>query len=365
MSTVDSQAILSLQTTGSIIAIVCTVVDILILSGFILSFLGIGLYDVNPKVLNLPNSVTPGNSPYPSAIDQNNNTTPTLRKKLENFPFPIRFAVLSFFFSAVASAVAGSERMLRSQPQNVCSAYSKTGLSLYILAKTSTLVFLGSRAALVYEFSGSRLCCFVSRRFVIIFTGISLIGFAVTFFLTLFDATVMLNQVLLQTIGICNTPIPIQINAALNVVDGASSIILLFVFVLPMIEVAKEVLKESNKGMNSTTSLVMLERFEALQKIIKTNLIIGGVTTSLALICSCAVTAIELQPANTGITVIGGSIRTVDLTANCVMQLYAMKNYFQRKEIRLAPSTKDSGDKATKTLQKLDMPLLLEDKLAE
>jgi hypothetical protein len=355
----DSGTILSLQTIGAIIAITCSSITFCIFIGFLFSFLGIGLYDVNPKVLNCsaPAPASPSNIDHQTAA-------PTLRKKLQNLPLPVRFAFLSFIFSTIGGFVAGSERLMRDQPANVCLSYSKTGLSFYIWGKFSTLAFLGSRAALVYEFSNSKLCPFVSRRFVIILTSIGLLGFVVTFLLTLFDAKVRVNMVLLEALGICNTIIPIQINAFLNVVDGISSFVLLFFFVLPMIEVVNDALKESKE---SSVNVLLIERVTSLRKIIKTNLIVGGVTTSLALICSCVVTAIELQPAASAAPVAGGSIRAIDLTANCIMQLYAMKNYFKRKEKysgNRGLRNKESEDRTSKQL-KFDEPLLVEEKSAE
>jgi hypothetical protein len=242
-------------------------------------------------------------------------------------PLPIRFALMSFVFTFASAFTQVIERSYVSPTLLICTVMTKLVFVFYTLAKVSTVAFLGIRAAVVYEFGPSQSFKCVSKRLVIALTGVFMFGFALTLGFTVIDKKIVVNEAFLTSTGVCFTGIPILTNLALNFVDALSSVLFLFFFVLPHMEV----LQSTKREFDNTHSVVLTERAHKMEHLIRENLLVGGITTVLALLCSIGVTLLESEDIRNSIPILGGSLREVDILVNCLMQAYGIRGYFSVK----------------------------------
>jgi hypothetical protein len=294
----SSGSVSSLSSIGVAISGVSSGIILFITTGFILSFVGIGPFQRS----------NPGGCPLP--------------------PVPVRLAFMSFVFSFISSFTQVIERSSMNASVVFCNSATRVVIVSYILAKMSTVGFLGARAAIVYEFGPSQSIKCVSRKLVLGLTVIFELGFGLTLGFTLFDQKTSVDMSFLSQTGICFTAIPILTNIALNFVDALSSILFLLLFVLPQVEI----IRNAKKDFEQTHSVVLTERTEKMEQLVGDNLLVGGIASALALICSIAVTLIESADIKDTIPILGASLRQMDLLVNCLTQVYGIRAYFSLKQ---------------------------------
>jgi hypothetical protein len=236
-------------------------------------------------------------------------------------PDTIWLTLAILVFSIAASCSNATQKLNVNPRENftLCKVAARAALAFFFLGKLTTLAFLGIRTAKVYSFGDSWSHKWISRNLVIAVTWIFSICFLGLAISTFFDAVVQVDPILIEQ-EICISRVPLVVNSALNVVDGMSSGVLLILYVVPLREVA-ESLKSEHKSATDR---------DYFGKLAKENAIYGSVTIFFAFACSLWVTILLENPVD--LSVFAGSLRNVDLMINCIMQFYAVRNYWSRKK---------------------------------
>jgi hypothetical protein len=267
------------------------------------------------------------------------------------FPWPIRFVFLTFLVTCISLGSQASGKFLSSLIGSnanflmVCTAHFQLSIIGYTLGKIFTIAFLGSRASKMYGL-GSSTCKWITPQFIFISTWLFCISFAASLLDAMFDQTIIADPQLLNA-GLCQFAFPIVTDIWMNVTDGISSLLLLFFFILPLKEVAD--LQDGHQHSSRAD-------FSA---VVRENLLVGGLTVMFAFVCVSGAAYCSTIPPDEGLTSLPGTLRALDIFANCVMQLYSMRNFFQLK-----PQWKEyfKGMGLNKTFSTLRIPMLDEDK---
>jgi hypothetical protein len=111
-----------------------------------------------------------------------------------------------------------------------------------------------------------------------------------------------------------------------NVIDGSSFLIFLALFILPMKEVSRSVKRVDRINCGGSE---MKSKFD---DIVRENLVVGAVVSGLTFICVILATVFGIYPVTLGFPVLPGSLRMLEITANCAMQMYGIRGYFVVKD---------------------------------
>jgi hypothetical protein len=241
--------------------------------------------------------------------------------KFCEIPVPVKCSLLCILMSFIASIAQNPVKFMRNADKmpRTCLAFAHLVLLFYALGKLANIAFLGARAELAYFRDNEEKKQFNWRKLVIVLTWIFVLCFLVWGVFAATDEYVVANTRILK-LGLCAVDMPLTFNTIVNIVDTISSATLLLMFMFPL----KSVVGEMKVGFHKAHKLEIL---------MKENLLVGMIVAGFAFACVTAITVLESTfPVETGTALFAGCLRNVDLTANCVMQMYATRRYWGLKK---------------------------------